>query len=178
VKRLAFVAAVLAFAAYAGQQGKDLSGAPPSPLGPSAQAERQGITLANAVGCRMSVRVDAGEIGQGIKGADGLAQTGLKLQPWYYDPLNGWVEGDSSLQCSVAARPDAGIIRAFVCPDLVPAARFGRIFVSKLGIAARTDAGTGADWITDAGTGVDTPVPGPQPVYRIECWGPSYSSNP
>jgi hypothetical protein len=59
-----------------------------------------------------------------------------------------------------------------------PLASFGRVFVSKLGNPARVDAGTGADWITDSGTGVDSPVPGPQPVYRIECWGPSYSSNP
>jgi hypothetical protein len=174
VKRLAFVVAVLAFAAFAGQQGKDSTGAPPSDLGPSNNAEKLGVSLANAVGCRMSVRVDAG---QAAIGADGLAQTGLKLQPWYYDSSNGWVEGDSSLQCTVAARPDAGIIRSFVCPDLVPAARFGRIAVSKLGTAARTDAGTGADWIPDAGTGA-VQAAGPQPVYRIECWGPQMSSNP
>ena len=178
MKRIAFAALILGGAlALAGQQGKDLNGNPPTPLGPNGVAERLGIPLANAVGCRMSVRVDGGDLGQGITGADGLAQTGLKLQPWYYDPMLGWVEGDSSLQCSVATRPDAGIIRAFVCPDLVPAARFGRIFVSKLGNPARIDAGTGADWVIDSGTGLAQPT-GPLPMYRIECWGPSYSANP
>jgi hypothetical protein len=174
VKRLGFVAAtLLAALALGATRAKDFNGNPPALLGPSVQAESLGIRLNDAVGCRMSVRVDAGEIGQGIKGADGLAQTGLTIMPWYYDATLGWVEGDSSLRCNVAARPDAGIIRNFVCPDIVPAARFGSIMVSKLGNPARIDAGTGADWITDAGTGVATPVPGPQPLYRVECWGPN-----
>lgn len=167
----------VATAALAGTRYRDTTGAPPSPLGPSATASaRNGVSLADAVGCRMSVRVDAGTAGQGITGADGLAQTGLVLMPWYYDDALGWVEGDSSLRCSVAARPDAGIIRAFVCPDLVPAARFGRIAISKLGVAARTDGGTGADWVTDAGTGAAQPS-GPLPQYRIECWGPNVQNS-
>ncbi len=174
MKRFAFAAFVLTAALAVGAtRAKDFNGNPPALLGPSDAAESLGVRLNDAVGCRMSVRVDAGLVGQGIKGADGLAQTGLKLQPWYYDSSLGWVEGDSSLQCTVATRPDAGIIRAFVCPDLIPAARFGSIMVSKLGNPARVDAGTGADWITDSGTGVDTPVPGPQPLYRVECWGPN-----
>lgn len=166
MRGLALLGVLIAVTAFAATRARDTNGQPPS-------LDTDGVLLDNAVGCRMSVRVDSGIPGQGTTGADGLAQTGLKLQPWYFDSKLGWVEGDSSLQCSVATRPDAGIIRAFVCPDLVPAARFGRIAVSKLGNPARIDAGTGADWVVDAGSGVPQPS-GPLPFYRIECWGPNF----
>lgn len=170
MKRLAFVAVVLAGAlALAGTTFKDTTGAPPNPLGPSDFAARQGVSLANAVGCRMSVRVDAGhnllmDAGSEVYGHDGLAPSGWRLVPWYYDSANGWVEAQTSLHCAVEARLDGGKIHNVVCPDLIPAARFGRITVSKFGVVGY-DGGTGADLLEDAG-------PGPAPKYRIECWGP------
>lgn len=164
MKRLVFVAAVLAAALAVGAtRAKDSTGAEPGILGPSVQASSLGVSLDSVVGCRMSVRVDAGLAD--VIGSKGFAASGWKLVPWFYDGSNGWVEGNSSLHCDVEARADGGVIRQFICPDLIPAARFGNISLAKVGVMG-FDGGTGADWIADGGIG-------PLPKYRIECWGPT-----
>lgn len=163
--RLLFAAAVLVGAlALAGTQRKDSNGVPPSPLGPSAQAERLGVPMEGAVGCRCSIRLDAGV---DAVGSEGLSASG-KLVPWYYDPWIGWVESKSSLHCSLSAKVDGGTIRQFVCPDMEPLAAFGRLACAKFNVFG-VDGGTGADLISDAGAG-------PAPVVQTSCWGPGLSS--
>lgn len=158
MRRLLLVGAALVGAlALAGQQGKDSTGAAPTPLGPSAQAERQGVPLTGAVGCRMSIRVDGG----------GNVAAGCVLVPWYYDSTLGWVESASSLHCTTTATLDGGARDNYVCPDLTPAARFGRVALQKV-YCVGADGGTGSASSSDGGILA-------APVTRIECWGPGVS---
>jgi hypothetical protein len=160
-KGLVFTGCLLALAAYAGRQGKDAA------VGAAPSASTDGVPLDNVVGCRCSIRVDAGT---DAVGSNGFASTGWKLYPWYYDEkLAIWSQANSSLHCSAEARLDGGLIRAFVCPDIVPTARFGRIACSSWGITGY-DGGSGADLISDAGVG-------PQPKVRTECWGPAVTND-
>ena len=164
MKRLLPSGAVLAAAlAFAGTAGRNH----PVGIGPTtAQPALQGISLGEAVGCRCSLFVDAGTAAVGQRGFNA---TGY-LVPYYYDNANGLVESQSSLHCAIAAKLDGGLIRNVICPDLVVAARFGRILCTGYGIKGQ-DAGSGADQLPDSG-------PGPQPVVRTECWGPNLSSVP
>ena len=154
---------LLAAYALAGQQGVDYT---PGIAPTISSSSTLGVSLAGAVGCRCSIRVDAGT---NAIGSDGFNATGY-LVPFYYDPSNYWVEGQSSLHCAMAAKLDGGRIRQQVCPDIPVAARFGRVLCTGYGIKGY-DAGTGADLIADSGVG-------PQPVVRTECWGPTLSSTP
>jgi hypothetical protein len=158
MKRLLAVALVVCGVAWAGNAAKDVA------VGAAPVSSLDGVTLGNAVGCRCSIRVDAGTAAATI-GSRGFAPSGWSLYAWYYDSTLGWVEGNSDLRCAAEARLDAGNIRAFVCPDIVPAARFGRLACASFGPTGH-DGGTGADMYTDAGAG-------PQPRVRTECWGPN-----
>lgn len=165
--RKALFAGALAVAAvaFAGQAGRDGTVSSPSN---SVPATSVGVTLNGAVGCRCSIRVP--DAGSNVIGADGLAAAGY-IVPWYKDDsLPVWVESVSAQHCAIAAKLDAGRIRFQVCPDLVPAARFGRVYCSGYGITGY-DGGSGQDWIADGGVG-------PAVVVRTECWGPSMSSTP
>jgi hypothetical protein len=156
MRKLSLVVVTLAFAAWAGNSVSEVRpGAAPS-------KSTDGVTLGNAVGCRCSIRVDSGTDNVNRKG---FAPSGWSLYPWYYDINLGWVEGNSTLRCAAEARLDGGLITAFVCPDMTPAARFGRLACASFGPTGH-DAGTGADSIADGGTG-------PQPIVRTECWGPN-----
>lgn len=139
--------ALVAFVAVAGSRAKESDGTVPS-------ASTDGVSIADSVGCRASVHVDGGNV-----------NTGAKLIYHYYDAVTLWNESASTLACTVTARADAGTRVSYVCPDLEPLARFGRVGVSLYGMV-------GIDGGTPNGVGAD----GGQnltPVARIECWGPS-----
>lgn len=139
---------LIAFIAVAGTRAKDSAGAAPT-------ATTDGVGMGDAVGCRASIRVDGG----------GTIGTGTKLVYHYYDPVLLWSESTSALTCTVTARADGGTRSAYVCPDLEPLARFGRVAVSNFGLIG-SDGGTGFGLGTDGGYNV-------APVTRIECWGSS-----
>jgi hypothetical protein len=164
VKQLALVALVLAGAALAGSQGynRQLQVGGPAP----SAAATLGVTLAESVGCRCTVFIDAG-VADDV-GRDGLNPTGY-VTPFFYSPQTLWVEGNSSLRCNIEAKSDGGKILGQVCPDIPVAARSGRIMCAGYGTQGK-DAGTGADQLSDAGFG-------PAPVVRTECWGPNLIPN-
>lgn len=169
MKRLAFVGVVLAAAyALAGTVGRDTNGEPPSDLGPSANAATKGVTLNGAIGCRCSIRLDAGD--DPNAGVDGIAASGWRMVPYYYNDSLGWVEPLTALHQLPNARLDGGRIRKMVFPDLEPLASFGRISCVTYGPVGY-DGGSGRDLRNDGGNG-------DLPKVRTECWGPSMSSTP
>lgn len=134
--RKLLLALVLPVLAWAGTRAKESGSTPPT-------ATTDGVNLSEVAGCRASVRVDAGTLG-----------TSGKVLFWYYDAVLGWVESDSALHCTVTATSnDGGTRMAYVCPDLQPAATFGRIAAQSYAVLA-SDGGP-----LDVRT-------------RIECWGP------
>lgn len=143
------LASTLAWAV--GRRGRDRYGS-------AAQAEptalTDGVELTDVTGCRMSIRVDGGNIAPGCK-----------LIPWYWDAKLGWTESDSTLWCTTTAKSDGGLRDSFLCPDgPMPIARFGYVAVQKVGCVG-SDGGTGAASLVDGGPSV-------QPTTRIECGGP------
>lgn len=161
MKRLAFVAAVLAAAcAFAANRYKDGDGSVPTAcLGPPHGAF---VRLDGVVGCRMSVRVDGG----------GNIASGT-LVPYYCQEsspsgtagLTVPEEAAAALHCTIATKLDGGLRTSYVCPDLVPAARFGLVAATGFLIKG-LDGGSGAAALADAG-------PSNQPIVRMECWGPN-----
>lgn len=169
MKKLLFSAAVLfAAVALAGRVAKDTNGQPPNPSGSGPLAATLGVKLEGAVGCRCSIRLDAGD--DPNAGVDGFAASGWRMVPYYYDDALGWVESASSLHMQPNARLDGGRIRQFVFPDLEPLASFGRISCVTYGPVGY-DGGSGRDLRNDGGNGA-------LPLVRTECWGPSMSSTP
>lgn len=132
------VTAILALGAYAGTRAKESMGT----TIPSASTD--GVSLSEVTGCRISVLLDAGTLG-----------TGGTLVMNYYDPVLGWVESASSINCTVTATTiDGGTRRAYVCPDIEPLALYGRVAAYAYGVTA-----------VDGGAG-DLRV-------RTECFGPN-----
>ena len=146
--------ALAALAAFAGTRAKESAGAVPALLADGGTTD--GVTLADSIGCRASVRV-----------ADGGTINGGTLASFYYDPVLGWVRSATSLDCTLQANKllDGGAPAAQVCPDSEPLARFGRWAVASTGLV-------GADGGTPNGVGVDGGS-NVSPVVRVECWGPT-----
>lgn len=126
---LGLIVAALAFAG-GGTRFVETAGTVPS-------SASDGVALKDSVGCRISAR----------KNDAGVLTAGDKLLVHYYDPAIGWVEGQSVLTCTVAVQTDGGTRSKYVCSDLEPLARFGRVGASLYGTS----------------TGV---------TVRTECWGP------
>lgn len=126
---------LLTLAAFAGTRAKESRAAPPS-------ASTDGVALSETTGCRASLYEDGGTI-----------NTGGKILFLYYDAVVGWVQSDSTIQCTVSAtQADGGTRTGYVCPDLQPLATYGRIAAQSYGVI----------W-SDGGV----------PKVRIECFGPT-----
>lgn len=131
-----FLISMVTVAALAGTRARDSNGAAPTDAG-------EGVALADSVGCRVSARqTDGGTIGGG------------KMLVHYYDAVNGWTESAQAVHCTVTALTDGGSRSVYVCPDLEPLARYGRIGVSNYGLVNASAATTA-------------------PITRVECWGPA-----
>ena len=131
-----FCAAVFTALAYAGSRAAESSGATPT-------LTTDGVSLRDSEGCRVSARV-----------GDGGTVNGGTLALWYHDSVLGWTRGSTSLDCTLESNKlwDGGAPSAQVCPDRVPAARFGRMAAE-----ARSLIGVDGGVITAN--------------VRVECWG-------
>ncbi len=126
--------------AFGGTRSWTSLGAQPNDAG-------QGVDLSDVVGCRMSAYLtDGGTIGGGT------------LQWWYSDPPKPWSPGDAVFDCARTAGRytlDGGSPSVFVCPDLEPLARYGKVAA----VAINLTSGDG---------GVATGA-----VVESKCWGPT-----
>lgn len=163
MRGLALCGVLVAVTAFAATRAYESGVAPASN---TASPLTIGVDMANAVGCRCSLHIDAGLVDD--VGRRGLLAQGYIATEYYDKSTVKWVESPRSLAlaCPIQSKLDAGLILEALCPDAQPLASFGRLHCYGIGIVGE-DAGSGADQLSDAG-------PGPQPVVRTECWGPGF----